>query len=503
MLNFKSFTSRVVLLCMTALTLPQLANAQNRADLIAEAEKSLVRIEVEGVQGSSLGSGYVVDASGILVSNVHVMAGARKATVVFPNKKTFDVTGTYLVDPKRDICVFQISEKKDLPVLPMADKLPRKGEDVIALGSPSGLSFTATVGVVSAIRASEELGPGKEGTWVQVDAPLSPGNSGGPIINSEGKLVAMSTLASFGQTQNLNFGISVVDIAAAVKKVKAKKNLTKLERGVAKVDMDEHSPSSGPDRAPVSSIAITDYVNLAKENFKEITRDVRKKYTSEQERLRIMKRGDISFRGDDVVEMHNNRGYEYFFKSNEIKEMHVGRQKTVVKKLRDLKTLISDGPTDEAMASLLMQAGPAVDPTNEGSVGLVTGATILAIPDEHTVLIDYAGGNYALWVDAVTGLSRGSMLSSRPVSVVGATQIPGININVTLLNSVLESELVAAIGSMTESRTWSDKSGKFSIDAKFVKKDGDKVVLRKANGKTIPVPMSRLSADDIKYLKDK
>ena len=506
MFSIKLFNTPAIWFFIAALICPQLVQAQDLAELIATAEESLVRIEVESNLGSSLGSGYVVDPSGILVTNVHVMAGARKATVVFPNKKTFEVTGTYLIDAKRDICVIQISENKDLPILPMAEKLPRKGEEVIALGSPSGLSFTATRGIVSAIREASEVGPGKEGTWVQVDASLSPGNSGGPILNRKGELVAMSTLASFGQTQNLNFGISVIDIAASVKKVKAKKELTKLDRGVAKVDMDEKSAETGAgsERPPMSSVAITDYVELAKKNFKDLAKDVRKKYTEANTRYKIMRRGMIANRGSEVVRETNQRGdYRFFFASSAIKDLHVNRQKKLVDELRELKEKMSDGATNETMSMLLMQAGPAVDTTKKGSVGCVSGATILAVVDEHTVLVDLAGANYALWVNDVTGLARGHQLSARPVYVIGSTQIPSAGINLTLLNSILESELAEAIGAIDETRTWCDKSGKFSIEAKFVKIDGANVVLMKANDKTISVPMSRLCEEDIEFLEGK
>ncbi len=127
------------------------------ADVIERCEKSVVRIEVDGKRGASLGSGFVVNADGMLVTNVHVLAGANAATVTFPNGKTYKISGIYSVDRGRDICIAQI-DAKELPVLPLAAELPRKGENVTALGSPQGLSFTATRGIISAIRPGEEMG---------------------------------------------------------------------------------------------------------------------------------------------------------------------------------------------------------------------------------------------------------------------------------------------------------------------------------------------------------
>ncbi len=127
------------------------------ADVIERCEKSVVRIEVDGKRGASLGSGFVVNADGMMVTNVHVLAGANAATVIFPNGKTYKISGIYSVDRGRDICIAQI-DAKELPVLPLAAELPRKGENVTALGSPQGLSFTATRGIISAIRPGEEMG---------------------------------------------------------------------------------------------------------------------------------------------------------------------------------------------------------------------------------------------------------------------------------------------------------------------------------------------------------
>ncbi len=189
------------LLCfISTLCCRPVAAQEDFADVIARAEASVLRIEVEGKKGGSLGSGYVVATSGMFVTNVHVLAGAQKAVAFFPNGKSFKITGTYVFDKNRDICVGQL-DGKDFPKIELAATLPRKGETIAALGSPQGLSFTATKGIVSAIRSQKEMKEdvGREsieGTWIQTDTPISPGNSGGPLINLKGEVVAMSTLGS-------------------------------------------------------------------------------------------------------------------------------------------------------------------------------------------------------------------------------------------------------------------------------------------------------------------
>lgn len=174
-------------------------------------EKSVVRIHVDGEYGGSTGSGFVVDTEGTLVTNYHVLEGARSAEVEFNTGDRAKITGYWKLDDVRDLAIVHI----DLPVekltpLPIAEQLPRKGEQVAAFGAPLGLSFTASEGIVSAIRNAEEISH-VEGTYVQTTAPISPGNSGGPLVNLRGEVVGVNSF-KVASGENLNFSISCVDI---------------------------------------------------------------------------------------------------------------------------------------------------------------------------------------------------------------------------------------------------------------------------------------------------
>lgn len=191
-------------------------------DLIALVEPSVVRIKVTGLKGASIGSGFVVDKNGTVVTNVHVMAGAKEAEVEFSNGTKSRVVGFYSADPKKDIAIIKIDTAADkLVPMPMAKALPQKGLSVIAFGSPHGLSFTTSEGIVSALRPAEEMketfGVDFEGDWVQTSTPISPGNSGGPLVNYYGEVVAMNTM-QLTTGQNLNFAMSSMDIVDAVSK---------------------------------------------------------------------------------------------------------------------------------------------------------------------------------------------------------------------------------------------------------------------------------------------
>ncbi len=266
------------------------------ADVIERCERAVVRIEAEGNRGRGIGSGFLADSAGTLVTNTHVLAGAHKAVAVFPNGQQHEIKGTLLFDAAYDICIAKI-DGTSFEFLPLAAELPRKGERVTALGSPKGLSFTATTGIISAVRSAEELGadigrPEIRGTWIQVDAALSGGNSGGPLINDRGEVVAMSTLASQGSAQNLNFGISVNDIRAGVNNARTL-GIISLADGVAKLEAAER-PESGAiiNRPPVPKVKLEQYVQEGRTAFDDLLRGLRTELSRNSQTLREMRKGE-------------------------------------------------------------------------------------------------------------------------------------------------------------------------------------------------------------------
>ena len=145
------------------------------------------------------------------MTNYHVIEGGQTVTAQFEDGRTCGVLGFKLFDEKRDIAIIQL-EAAGAPFLPMrlATSLPRKGVEVAAFGAPLGLSFTATKGTISNIRAGTELGMAGA-QYIQTDTPISPGNSGGPLVSMEGEVIGMNTF-QMAKGQNLNFAVSVDDI---------------------------------------------------------------------------------------------------------------------------------------------------------------------------------------------------------------------------------------------------------------------------------------------------
>lgn len=199
-------------------------------DLVKAVMPSVVRINNVGPDGAGTGSGYLVHPDGLVVTNYHVVAGAAKIDVEFQDGTKADSPGYLLVEPKYDIAVIKIDLPEGHPVVPVpiSPDLPDQGAGVMAFGTPQGLNFTTTTGSVSGIRDEQAMenatGRDLSGTWVQTDTSISSGNSGGPLCDDRGNVVAMNTLASTnsgqgGVRQNINFSISCVSILDCLKTV--------------------------------------------------------------------------------------------------------------------------------------------------------------------------------------------------------------------------------------------------------------------------------------------
>ena len=151
------------------------------------------------------GSGFIISAEGYILTNNHVVDGAEKIEIELTDGRKFDaeVKGT---EPESDVAVLQI-DANDLPYLELADSDTLEvGEWVLAIGNPLGLSHTVTAGIVSA--KGRGLGLAELENFIQTDAAINFGNSGGPLINLDGKVVGMNT-AIAGSTGNIGIGFAI------------------------------------------------------------------------------------------------------------------------------------------------------------------------------------------------------------------------------------------------------------------------------------------------------
>lgn len=218
-------------------SLDNLRNLNQSVDaLIKKVSPSVVQILVtgygpleEGDRGSTstvigrqraIGSGFVIEESGYIMTNAHVVKGAQRVQVVLPNPATESSleaalsTRTRIV-PARivgtsqdlDLAVIKVDGEK-LPALPLADyRKLGQGEMVFAFGSPEGLRNSVTMGVVSAV--ARQTDPDSPLIYIQTDAAINPGNSGGPLVNANGEVVGVNTfiLSQSGGNEGLGFAI--------------------------------------------------------------------------------------------------------------------------------------------------------------------------------------------------------------------------------------------------------------------------------------------------------
>jgi serine protease Do len=167
----------------------------------------------------ALGSGFVIDKSGYILTNRHVVEGADQISVTLVSGKTYDAK---LVgrDARTDVALLKIEPKEDLTILPMGDSDQTEvGEWVMAIGNPFGLGNSVTVGVVSFKGRSVPLGNiGTPIDMIQTDAAINPGNSGGPLINTRGQAIGINTLImTQGVAQSAGVGFAVpIDVAKDV-----------------------------------------------------------------------------------------------------------------------------------------------------------------------------------------------------------------------------------------------------------------------------------------------
>jgi len=179
---------------------------------------------------NSLGSGVILREDGIVVSNVHVVAGADEIRVVLSDRREYDGK-VILADPAADIAVIQLEGASDLPALTLADSDQAEvGDLVLAIGNPFGVGQTVTSGIVSGLaRSGGGMGQGR-GYFIQTDAPINPGNSGGALIDMEGHVLGINSqiVTRSGGSNGIGFAIPANLVSQYVEQAEAGR--TAIER---------------------------------------------------------------------------------------------------------------------------------------------------------------------------------------------------------------------------------------------------------------------------------
>ncbi|HEY3637860.1 MAG TPA: trypsin-like peptidase domain-containing protein, partial [Rhizomicrobium sp.] len=155
----------------------------------------------------AMGSGFIIDKSGYIVTNNHVVADGKKITVKLPDGREF--TAKLLgSDEATDIALLKVKSDKPLPTVDFGDDhTVRVGDWVIAVGNPFGLSNTVTAGIISSI--GRDVGNGPYTDYLQIDAPINRGNSGGPTFDLEGKVIGMNSMIYSPSGGSVGIGFAI------------------------------------------------------------------------------------------------------------------------------------------------------------------------------------------------------------------------------------------------------------------------------------------------------
>ncbi|MGH2817180.1 MAG: S1C family serine protease [Actinomycetota bacterium] len=225
------------------------------AEVVEDVLPSVVNVKVEGFGGQGEGSGVVIDAKGIILTNSHVVAGSTDVSIVFTDGK--EVEGKVLgADPDRDLAVVQVDER-GLDAIEIGNSTDlRLGDEVVAVGFPLGLGGpTVTKGIVSGDDRTIEADSGFAGIeclvgLLQTDAAINPGNSGGALVDRAGRLVGINTAAA-GQAENIGFAIAIDQAVPVIDEILAEPSSQRAWLGVFSRTLDLGAASDldiDPDR---------------------------------------------------------------------------------------------------------------------------------------------------------------------------------------------------------------------------------------------------------------
>ena len=172
---------------------------------------------------NSLGSGVIVRADGLVVTNLHVVGQATEIRVVLTDRREFEAE-ILLADEDSDLVVLKLDGAQDLPALPLRDTAEVDvGDLVLAIGNPFGVGQTVTSGIVSALARTREAPGGGAGYYLQTDAAINPGNSGGALVDMRGRLLGINTaiLSRSGGSIGIGFAVPSDLVAQVVTQAEA------------------------------------------------------------------------------------------------------------------------------------------------------------------------------------------------------------------------------------------------------------------------------------------
>lgn len=175
---------------------------ESLSSIYKKVKKGVYLIYTENEESISQGSAFVVDKSGLAISNFHVFEDASSAIAVNEFGNEFMISEIVEYDKEKDFIIFRLGNQDNIPFLNIAEQTPKIGENVFAVGNPKGLSQTLSTGIISGFRNKNNL--------LQTTTAITHGSSGGPLFNEKGQVVGVTT-SGYGEA-NLNFALNIKSI---------------------------------------------------------------------------------------------------------------------------------------------------------------------------------------------------------------------------------------------------------------------------------------------------
>jgi len=189
-------------------------------EIVLQQKNAVVTIYINDKDGKQIatGTGFIIDSNGIIATNYHIVSRCLEDNntllIKMENGASSPLSDIVNFDKKNDVAIFKI-DGKELPIVKIARNYkPKKGRNIVVVGSPSGMETTVLAGIISSIH--------RKGGIIQITAPISPGSSGSPVFNSKGEVIGVATF-NIIRGKNLNFAIPVKHVADLLKGTKKPK----------------------------------------------------------------------------------------------------------------------------------------------------------------------------------------------------------------------------------------------------------------------------------------
>ena len=226
--------------------------------LVERLQPSIISVQVQTGEGGGQGSGVVWDGpNGLIVTNNHVVEGATAVEIELASGERVPAR-VRATDPETDLAVIEV-DRTDLPTAEFATELPRVGELALAIGNPLGFENTVTAGIVSALHRSLE-GSSPYIDLIQTDAPISPGNSGGALVDADGRVIGINSagLPPDTRANSLGFAIPSTTVRAIVEQL-----VERGEAGHALLGVSSEAAEGGVRVVSVTAGSAADAAGLA------------------------------------------------------------------------------------------------------------------------------------------------------------------------------------------------------------------------------------------------